>query len=316
MTKRYPPVEPFNSGMLEVSDGHSIYWEEVGSPEGVPAVYLHGGPGGGCGPGSRRNFDPKAYRAVLFDQRGCGRSLPLVSEPNADLSTNTTDHLIADIEALREYLKIDKWVVVGGSWGVTLGLVYAQRYPDRVIAMVLGSVTMGTRREIDWITRDMGRIFPREWERFCSLVPEAERESDLCAAYARLLADSDPKVRERAALEWCRWEDTHVSLMPGWEPSSRYCDPHFSLIFSRLVTHYWSQGCFLTDGELMAGMHRLADIPAILIHGRWDISGPLDVAWHLHRAWPKSELWILEDAGHGGMGFSEAMTAALDKFRE
>ena len=316
MTKRYPPIEPFNTGMLEVSDGHRIYWEEVGHPEGTPAIYLHGGPGSGCGSGSRRNFDPKAYRAVLFDQRGCGRSLPLISEPEPDLSTNTTVHLVADIEALRKHLKIDQWVVVGGSWGVTLGLVYAQRYPERVRAMVLGSVTAGTRRETDWITRDMGRIFPREWERFCVLVPEAERSGDLSAAYARLLADPDPEVRDRAALEWCRWEDTHVSLMPGWEPSPRYSDPKFSLIFSRAVTHYWSHGCFLTDGELMAGVHHIADIPAVLIHGRWDISGPLDIALHLHRAWPKSELCVLEEAGHGGTGFPEAMTAALDKFRK
>ncbi|OOF20912.1 prolyl aminopeptidase [Salinivibrio sp. IB574] len=316
MTKRYPPIEPFNSGMLEVSDGHSIYWEEVGHPEGTPAIYLHGGPGSGCGPGARRNFDPEAYRAILFDQRGCGRSLPLMSEPDADLSTNTTDHLIADIEALREHLNIDNWVVVGGSWGVTLGLVYAQRYPERVRAMVLGAVTTGTRREIDWITRDMGRVFPREWERFCALVPEAKQSGDITAAYARLLADPDPKIREQAALEWCRWEDIHVSLMPDWKPDPRYREPEFSLIFSRAVTHYWSHDCFLKDGELMAGINRIGDIPAVLIHGRWDISGPLDIALALHRAWPKSELCILEEAGHGGIGFPEAMTAALDKFRK
>ncbi|WP_104399459.1 prolyl aminopeptidase [Vibrio penaeicida] len=316
MKERYPVIEPFNSGMIEVGDGHRLYWEEVGTPVGIPALYLHGGPGGGCGAGSRRSFDPKAYRAVLFDQRGCGRSRPLASEPNTDLSTNTTDHLIADIEALREYLNIDRWVVVGSSWGVTLGLVYAQRYPNRVQAMVLGAVTSGTRQEIEWITRDIGRVFPHEWERFCSHVPEEERGGDLSAAYARLLSNPDPAIHSRAAIEWCLWEDTHVSLTPGWAPSPRYLEPEFSLIFARLVTHYWSHGCFLIDGEIMAGMHRIADIPATLIHGRWDISGPLDTALTLHRAWPNSELIALEEAGHGGVGFPEAMTAALNKYRD
>lgn len=313
--KPYPATDPSASGMLEVGDGYTLYWEEVGNPAGTPAVYLHGGPGSGCGPNARRHFDPDAYRAVLFDQRGCGRSRPLASDPDTTLQSNTTDHLVADMEALRVHLGIERWVVVGVSWGVTLGLAYAQRFPDRVRAMVLGAVTTGTRREIAWITREMGRIFPREWARFVALVPETERAGDLSAAYARLLAHPDPAIRERAALEWCRWEDTHVSLMPGWEPDPRFEDPHFRLTFARLVTHYWSHDCFLLDGALMAGMPRLASIPAILIHGRWDISSPLDTAWALHQAWPTSELQILEGAGHGGMGFSEAMRSALDKFR-
>ena len=315
MTKPYAPIEPYASGLLETSDGHVLYWEEVGNPDGTPALYLHGGPGSGCSAIARRNFDPDAYRAVLFDQRGCGRSRPLVSAPNADLRTNTTDHLIADIESLRAHLGIERWVVAGASWGVTLALVYAQRHPARVRALVLGAVTAGTRREIAWITRAMGRVFPREWERFAAAVPAAERDGDLAAAYARLLASPDAAVREQAAEAWCRWEDTHVSLMPGWQPDPRYDDPQFRLIFARLVTHYWSHGCFLADGEVMAGIDRLTDIPATLIHGRWDISSPLDTAWMLHRAWPKSELQILDGAGHGGMGFSEAMKAALDSFR-
>jgi len=316
MTELYPAIEPLASGLLAVSHGHTLYWETIGNPAGTPALYLHGGPGSGASPGSRRNFDPNAYYAVLFDQRGCGRSRPLVSAPDADLRTNHTDLLIADIEILREHLQIEQWVVVGVSWGVTLGLVYAQRHPERVKAMVLGAVTSGSRREIDWISRDMGRIFPREWERFAALVPEAERSGDLVAAYARLLVNPDPAIHEQAAFEWCLWEDTHVSLMPGWEPSPRYQDPQFRLIFARLVTHYWSHACFLTDGEVLAGMSRLANIPAVLIHGRWDVSGPMDIAWALHRAWPGSELQILDDAGHGGIGFPEAMTAALDKFRQ
>lgn len=313
-TELHPPVEPFASGMLAVGEGHQLYWETVGNPAGTPALYLHGGPGSGASVRARRYFNPDGYRAVLFDQRGCGRSQPLVSAPDADLRTNDTDRLIGDIEMLREHLAIDQWVVSGGSWGVTLALVYAQRYPTRVKAMVLGAVTQGTWREIDWITRQMGRIFPREWAQFVALVPESERNGNLAAAYARLLANPDPEIREQAARAWCQWEDTHVSLMPDWQPDPRYDDPEFRMIFARLVTHYWGHNCFLADGEIMAGMHRLADIPAVLIHGRWDISGPVDTALALHQAWPQSELQILDEAGHGGMGFSEAMTAALDRF--
>lgn len=194
MRERYPAVEPYESGMLRVTEGHTLYWETVGNHAGTPAVFLHGGPGSGCRPGARCNFDPSAYRAVMFDQRGCGRSRPLANAPDAELSTNTTPQLVEDIERLREYLGIDRWVVVGGSWGVTLGLVYAQRHPERVIAMVLAAVTSGTQREIDWITRDMGRVFPREWERFVSTVAPAERDGDLSAAYARMLAHPDPEI--------------------------------------------------------------------------------------------------------------------------
>ena len=225
---------PYESGLLEVIDGHILYWETVGNPAGTPAVYLHGGPGGGSTPGARRNFDPSGFRAVLFDQRGCGRSRPLASGPDTDLSTNTTAHLVADIEGLRAHLGIDRWVVLGVSWGVTLGLVYAQRHPERVIAMVLGAVTAGTRRETDWITRDMRWVFPREWEQFAAAVPGAERDGDLAGAYARLLADPDPHIREGAALAWCIWEDTHVSLMPGWTPRLQYRDATFRMVFARL----------------------------------------------------------------------------------
>ena len=315
MAERYPAVEPHASGMLDVTDGHSLYWEMCGAPDGTPAVYLHGGPGSGCSHGARRNFDPGSYRAVLFDQRGCGRSRPLAGDADADLSTNTTAHLIEDIERLREHLGINRWVVVGGSWGVTLALVYAQRHPERVIAMALCAVTAGTRRETDWITRDMGRVFPREWEQFAGAVPAAERDGDLSAAYARLLADPDRQLRARAAQQWCAWEDTHMSLAPGWAPNLSCRDPEFQLTFARLVTHYWSQGCFLTEGEILANMHRLADIPAVLIHGRYDVSGPLDTAWHLHRAWPNSKLVVLEDAGHGGGSIAGELVGAIDSFR-
>lgn len=293
--------------MLDVGDGHEVYWETVGNPAGTPAVYLHGGPGTGCRPGLRRNFDPSAYRAVLFDQRGCGRSRPLADSADANLSANTTAHLLGDIELLREHLGIERWVVAGASWGVTLALAYAQRHPTRVAAMVLAAITSGTRRETDWITRDMRRVFPREWDAFAAGVPEEERHGDLSAAYARRLAAPDPAVTGRAAEQWCIWEDTHVSLMPAWEPWLRYQEPTFRQVFARLVTHYWSNGCFLDAMPIAAGMRGIEHIPAVLIHGRYDVSGPLDIAWDLHRAWPPSSLVVLDDAGHGGAGMTEAV---------
>ena len=312
----YPEIEPYDSGMLAVGDGHELYWETCGTPTGKPAVALHGGPGSGCTPWWRRLFDPAAYRIVAFDQRGCGRSRPLADSAAADLSANTTDHLIADIELLREHLGIDRWVVAGGSWGVTLALTYAQRFPQRVTAMVLAAVTSGTRRETDWITRDMRRVFPREWDAFAAVVPEAERDGDLSAAYARLLASPDPAVTEHAAQQWCIWEDVHVSLMPGWEPWLRYENPTFRQVFARLVTHYWSNGSFLDDRPIDAGMDRIAHIPGVLVHGRYDVSGPLDTAWDLHRAWPASSLVVLDDAGHGGDAMTGALVEAVDRFRE
>ncbi|WP_370531253.1 prolyl aminopeptidase [Nakamurella sp. PAMC28650] len=301
--------------MLDVGDGHLLYWETCGNPAGTPAVWLHGGPGSGASLGARRNFDPDTYRVVLFDQRGCGRSRPLATEPGSNLSTNTTAHLIADIEQLRAHLGVTQWVVAGVSWGVTLAIAYAQRHPAAVQAMVLAAVTSADQHEIDWIVRDMGRIFPQEWAEFIAMVPSAEREGNLAAAYARLLADPDPVVRQQAAEAWCTWEDTHVSLMPGWTPDPRYADPAFRLLFATLVTHYWGNYCFLPDGDQMARIDSVADIPAVLIHGRYDISGPLDTAWRLHQSWPASTLVVLDDAGHGGAGFTDAVIRATDKFR-
>ncbi|MGI8713520.1 MAG: prolyl aminopeptidase [Solirubrobacteraceae bacterium] len=307
-------VAPYASGELSVGDGHRLFWETVGNPDGVPVVYLHGGPGSGSTASARRYFDPAAFRAVLFDQRGCGRSRPLADHPDADLSTNTTTHLVADIERLREHLGIARWIVVGVSWGVTLGLAYAQRHPERVIAMVLGAVTAGTRREIDWITRQLGRVFPREWEQFIAALPAAERDGDIALAYARRLASPDSRERMAAASRWCAWEDTHISLMPGWEPDPRYQDPDFRIVFARLVTHYWSHGCFLADNELLINLSRLAEIPAVLVHGRHDISSPPDTAWSIHQAWPGSRLVLLDEAGHGGAGFVGALIDGLGSF--
>jgi proline iminopeptidase len=313
---RYPPVEPSEQGLLDVGDGQSVHWEVCGNPADIPAVWLHGGPGGGSSPGSRRSFDPQRYRVVLLDQRGCGRSTPSAAGPVVDLGPNTTPHLVADLERLREHLGIDRWLVTGGSWGVTLGLAYAQAHPDRVRGMVLTAVTTGTRRETDWITRDVGRVFPREWERFRDGVPEEDRDGDLSAAYSRLLHSPDPAVRARAAQDWCDWEDTHISLAPGAEPFLSIADPAFQLQFARLVTHYWSHGCFLEEGQLLRDAGRLAGIPAVLVHGRLDVSGPLDTAWHLHRAWPGSELVVVDGDGHGGAGMTAAFVAATDRFAD
>lgn len=310
----FPAIEPYDSGLLSVSDGNSLYWETVGTSTGLPIVYLHGGPGSGCTLGMRRFFDPSVFRAVLFDQRGCGRSAPRADDPATDLSTNTTDHLIADIESLREHLRIEKWVVAGVSWGVSLGLAYAQAHPERVIGMALGAITSGRRVEVEWITRDMRRIFPREWERFIEPVPEGERDGNLAAAYARLLAHPDAAVRENAALHWCEWEDTHISLAPGWTPSRRYQDPTFRMMFARLVTHYWGNDHFLADNQLIDGMKRLAGIPAILVHGRYDVSGPLDTAWELSRRWEGSRLVVVDDAGHGGGSFISHLVAGINSF--
>lgn len=310
----YPEVAPFDAGMLEVGDGHEIYWETVGNPQGMPAVFLHGGPGSGCSANHRRYFDPAVYRVVLFDQRGCGRSVPAAIDASADLSANTTAHLLADIEALREHLGIDQWLVAGVSWGVTLGLVYAERHPDRVTALLLAAVTSGTKLETNWITRDMGRVFPREWDRYVGLLPLAHRDGDICAGYARLLADPDPEVQQRAAYEWCRWEDTHMSLAPDAEPFLQHEPEEFQRVFARLVTHYWANGCFLEPGQVMRDLDRITHLPCVMIHGRYDVSGPLDTAWRMHLAWPGSELVVLDDAGHGGGSFTSELVKALDGF--
>jgi proline iminopeptidase len=275
---------------------------------------LHGGPGSGCTPDSRRYFDPARYRIVLFDQRNAGRSTPWAGEPEVDLSANTTPHLLRDVEQLREHLGIDRWLVHGGSWGVTLALAYAQAHPERVTELVLLAVTSPDRWLLDWITRDMGRVFPREWDRFRAGVPAEDRDGDLVAAYSRLLHDPDPAVRAKAAQDWCDWEDTHVSLAPDAAPRMSVMEPARQLAVARVVTHYWGNGCFLEDGQLLRDVGRLAGIPAVMVHGRYDVSGPLDVAWRLHQAWPGSELVVLGDAGHGGGSMSAAVVAATDRF--
>ena len=317
MAGLYPEIEPHEHGMLDVGDGQLVYWEVCGNPRGRPAVVLHGGPGSGCGPGWRRFFDPDAYRIVLFDQRGSGRSTPRASEPVIDLSTNTTHHLLADIERLRHHLSIDQWLVFGGSWGTTLGLAYAERHPERVSALVLFSVVMTTGREVEWITRDMGRLLPAEWARFRDGVPPEDRDGDLAAAYSKLLHHPDPAVRDKAARDWCEWEDTHVDLRPDRQRSPRYEDPRFRLAFARVVTHYWSHAAWLEKGVLLREASKLAGIPGVLVHGRMDISGPPDIPWLLAQEWPDAQLILVDEARHGAghPDMTEALIAATDRFR-
>ena len=307
---RFPALDPYETGMLDVGDGHQIYWESCGNPDGKPAIYLHGGPGSGSTPGQRRFFDPDVYRAVLFDQRGSGRSLPRASEPGADLSANTTAHLIADIEALRRLHGVEAWTLLGLSWGTTLGLAYAQAHPRRVSSMTLALVTTTSRREVEWLTRDVGRIFPQQWDRFSKAVPDHLRHLTLVDAYAALLFDPDPAVREHAAREWCAWEDAHVSLSPGHQPSPRFEEPEFRLGFARLVTHYWRNAAFLEEDQLLREAHKLNGIPGVLIHGRYDVSSPLENAWRLSQNWSGSALEVLGEEGHGG---GDALLAAIDR---
>jgi proline iminopeptidase len=312
----YPKIEPYDSGLLAVGEGNLIYWETCGNRDGKPAVVLHGGPGSGCGPQWRRYFDPSAWRVVLFDQRGCGRSTPCAGDPTASLTTNTTHHLLADIERLRRHLGVDRWLVFGGSWGSTLGLAYAEAHPSRVWELVLFSVGTTTGLEVDWVTRQMGRVFPEQWARFRDGVPPAERDGSLVEAYRRLLGDPDPAVRARAARDWCAWEDAHVCLSQDCQPDPRYEDPAFRMTFARLVTHYWRHAAWLEDGVLLRDATRLRGTPGALVHGRLDVSSPLDIAWKLAQIWPDAELTVVGDAAHGSdsPGMTEALVAATDRF--
>jgi proline iminopeptidase len=315
MPELYPEIEPYERGMLDVGDGHRICWEQSGAPGGKPALILHGGPGSGLSASARRYFDPARYRIIGFDQRNCGRSTPHASVPDIDLSTNTTAHLIADIEALRRYLGIERWLVLGGSWGSTLALAYAERRPGRVSALVLHSVATTSEREIDWITRGAGSFFPEAWWRFKEGARQVEGES-IVEGYHRLLMGPDPAVCEKAARDWCDWEIAVVAVDPRIKPHPRYADPTFRLCFARLVTHYWTHRGFLEEDELIRNAGKLDGIPGILIHGRLDVSGPLITPWLLSRAWPGSELVVLGEAGHDSRdpGMAEAIVAATDRF--
>ncbi|GGC81965.1 proline iminopeptidase [Tersicoccus solisilvae] len=269
--------------------------------------WSHGGPGSGGSAAHRARIDPSTQLAVTFDQRGCGRSRPLVTEAPDILDTNTTAAQLGDIEAIRHRLGIERWLVTGGSWGSTLALSYAQAHPERVTGVALVAVTTTSTAKVAWITEAMGRIFPEEWQRYAEAVPRRRGER-VVDAYARALRDPDPRVRAGAAAAWGRWEDVHVSLEPGWRPDPRWQDPAVRDVLAMLITHYWSHAGFGGDG-LLSRMDRLAGIPGVLIHGRRDISGPLVVAWDLHRAWPGSELIVLDERHGGPRAMAELTTA-------
>lgn len=317
MSTLYPDIEPYERGMLHVGDGDAVYWETCGNPNGKPALVVHGGPGSGCTPWHRRLFDPSVYRIVLFDQRGCGRSRPHASEPQIDLGSNTTANLVADIEMLRRRLDVDRWLVLGGSWGSVLGLTYAEGHPDAVSEMVLWGVATGRRREFDWLFRGGAAIFfPEEWHRLREALPNHKRTADVVEAYSDLLFDPRPDVRAGAALEWCMWE----SATPAWPPSSglakRFRDPEFALSFARLVTHYVRHDAWLEDGILLRRAGALASIPGVLVQGRLDFQAPLGSAWELHRAWPGADLVVVEDAGHdpSAEAIAEELVRATSRF--
>jgi proline iminopeptidase len=313
MREQYPEIEPFDTGTLEVDSRHRIYYEQCGNPQGKPVVMLHGGPGAGCGVKMRRFHDPSAYRIVLFDQRGAGRSTP-----HADLVDNTTWDLVADIERLREHLGIERWQVFGGSWGSTLALAYAQAQPRRVTALILRGIFMLRRWELTWFYQDgANRLYPDAWENYLAAIPEVER-GDLISAYNRRLTSADEATRLSAARAWSVWEASTSLLQPDEAFIEGHRDAHFALSFARIESHYFVHGGFFdVEGQLLRDAHRLQGIPGVIVHGRYDVVCPLQNAWDLHRAWPEARLLISPNSGHSA--FEPENTAALveatDSFR-
>jgi proline iminopeptidase len=317
MRDLYPAIEPHAHGMLELAGGDLLGWEVCGNPNGKPALVLHGGPGSDCTPWHRRLFDPARYRIVLYDQRNCGRSRPHAGAPGTDLSANTTDNLIDDIERLREHLGVRRWLVLGGSWGSALALAYAERFPLHVTELVLFGVTTGRREEFDWLFRDgLRRFFPEEWERRRAALPVADRDDDVVEAYHRRLYDPDPSVRERAAQAWCAWESATADWPPAPGLAPRFRDASFALAFARIVTHYVRHDAWLGDGAVLRDADKLVDIPGVLVNGRFDFQAPLATPWALHRRWPRSELVVVDDAGHAAdhRGITEQLVRATDRF--
>ncbi|WP_035865960.1 prolyl aminopeptidase [Cryptosporangium arvum] len=320
MRNLYPPIEPRRTGMLEVGDGQSVYWEESGAPDGKPVVFLHGGPGAGCSPDHRRLFDPASYRIVLFDQRGCGRSLPHVSAPEADLGANTTWHLVEDIERLREHLGIERWQVFGGSWGSTLALAYAETHPSRVSELVLRGIFTLRKSEIDWFYEGpAANLVPDLWERYATAVPEADRvPGKFVEAYRRLLFDPDPAVHGPAAVAWSTWEASNLTLRPRPGLVDKYREPAYATAFARIENHYFTHGGWFTEGQLIADAGRLAGIPTVIVQGRYDLCTPAITAWDLHRALPEATFVLVDDAGHSfdEPGILDALIIATDSFRD
>ena len=307
----YPEIEPYASGLLDVGDGHTVYWERAGTPGAKPAVFLHGGPGGGISPVHRRLFDPALYDVTLFDQRGCGRSTP-----HASLDANTTWHLVADIERLREMAGAEQWLVFGGSWGSTLALAYAQTHPGRVSELVLRGIYTLTRPELDWYYQfGVSEMFPDKWERFVAPIPEAER-GDMMAAYRRRLTGEDRDEQLRCAVAWSSWEGQTITLLPQPETSDRFAEAEFALAFARIENHYFVHGGWFEEGQLLRDAHRLKDIPGVIVHGRYDMPCPAKYAWQLHKAWPKADFHLIEGAGHAFSepGILDQLIRSTDRF--
>jgi proline iminopeptidase len=308
----YPSIEPFDTGRLKVSPVHELYYEQCGNPQGKPVVFLHGGPGGGISSDYRRYFDPEVYRVVLFDQRGSGRSTP-----HASIEENTTWHLVADIERLREHLNIRHWQVFGGSWGSTLALAYAETHPDRVRELVLRGIFLCRPKEIQWFYQDgASAIFPDVWEEYLKVIPESER-ADMVSAYYRRLTSEDGAVRLEAARAWSIWEGSTSKLF--FDPSmiEKFADPEFALAFARIECHYFMNNAFFSsDNYLIENVGRIRSIPAVIVQGRYDVVCPLMSAWELHRAWPEAQLHIIPDAGHSisEPGIIDALVTATDQF--
>jgi proline iminopeptidase len=315
MKTLYPPIEPFDSGWLKVSTDHEIYYEQSGNPNGAPAVFLHGGPGGGLIPEYRTFFDPEKYHVVLFDQRGAGKS-----RPHAHLEENTTWHLVEDIERLRTHFGIEKWLVFGGSWGSTLALAYAQTHPERVWAIVLRGIFLCRPQEIRWFYEQggAGAIFPDLWEEYIKVIPEDERGNVLFAYHKRLLSD-DERVRLGAAKAWSIWEASTSKLFPDPSLIEHFSDPSTALALARIECHYFVNNAFFpTENYLIENVERIRHIPAVIVQGRYDVVCPATSAWDLHRAWPEADLQIIPDAGHSATepGIIGALVDATDKFAE
>ncbi|MFT4179952.1 MAG: prolyl aminopeptidase [Thermomonas sp.] len=312
MRTLYPEITPFETGTLQVDDRHTLYWEQCGNPEGKPVVLLHGGPGAGCNAKMRRFHDPSKYRIVLFDQRGAGRSTP-----HADLTDNTTWDLVADIEKLREKLGIERWQVFGGSWGSTLALAYAQTHPQRVTELVLRGIFMLRRWELEWFYQEgANRIFPDAWEHYIAAIPPVERH-DLISAFHRRLTSSDAQVRLAAARAWAIWEGGTSYLRIPADYTDTHGDAEFALAFARIENHYFVNGGFFeVEDQLLRDAHRIADIPGVIVHGRYDVVCPVANAWDLHKVWPKAELTITTESGHSGFEAQniDALVRATDRF--
>jgi len=308
--KLYPEIEPYETGMLDVGEGHSLYYERVGTPGAKPAVFLHGGPGGGMAPDHRRQWDPELYDVLLFDQRGCGKSLPF-----AEIEHNDTWRIVEDIERLREMCGHEKWQAFGGSWGSTLALAYAQKYPDRVSELVLRGVFLARQQEKSWLY-DYGasEIMAEQWDAFTGLIPEAER-GDLVRAYYNRLTSEDEATRLAAAREWSLWEGHVATLLPNEDLLESFGDPAKAVPFARICAKFFLENFFLEEGELLRNVDALAGIPGIIVQGRHDICTPPGAAWALKKAWPEADLWIVPDAGHsaGEPGIADGLVRATDK---